>query len=148
MRRAERYHRFLQERLATTSHVTSQYSAIRIQNCTLVEIGVILSAQAIRWFCSHSQSHNRMTSSPTPVLVYCPCLSPLSVTRPPPSQPPLSTLRHHELSTLLFCEECDEIRCDACAQQEIACYYCPNCLFEVPSASVRAEKNRFVVPKD
>ncbi|KAJ3228208.1 hypothetical protein HK099_005218 [Clydaea vesicula] len=25
---------------------------------------------------------------------------------------------------------------------EIVCYYCPNCLFEVPTASVKAEKNR------
>ena len=23
------------------------------------------------------------------------------------------------------------------------CYYCPNCLFEVPTASVKAEKNRY-----
>jgi len=28
--------------------------------------------------------------------------------------------------------------------EEVACYYCPNCLFEVPTASVRGEKNRCV----
>jgi dissimilatory sulfite reductase (desulfoviridin) alpha/beta subunit len=28
---------------------------------------------------------------------------------------------------------------------ELNCYYCPNCLFEVPSANIRAQKNRWVV---
>lgn len=34
------------------------------------------------------------------------------------------------------------IRCNRCVSVEVNGYYCPNCLFEVPSASVRAEKNR------
>lgn len=34
------------------------------------------------------------------------------------------------------------MRCNRCASVEVSTYYCPNCLFEVPSASVRAEKNR------
>ncbi|OBZ68700.1 Dynactin subunit 4 [Grifola frondosa] len=41
-----------------------------------------------------------------------------------------------------FCEECDAVRCNRCVLIEVSGYYCPNCLFEVPSASVRAEKNR------
>src|SRR5262249_24666251 len=45
---------------------------------------------------------------------------------------------------LFFCEECDAIRCNRCVSVEVSTYYCPNCLFEVPSASVRAEKNRFI----
>ncbi|SCV67629.1 BQ2448_5240 [Microbotryum intermedium] len=76
------------------------------------------------------------------VLFHCPCCEPISVKRPPPSEPPLSTFKHHELSSLLFCEECDAIRCSTCVAFEIACWYCPTCLFEVPSASVRGEKNR------
>ncbi|GAA5959858.1 hypothetical protein JCM3765_000622 [Sporobolomyces pararoseus] len=75
-------------------------------------------------------------------LFHCSCTSPFSPTRPPPSEPPLALFQHHSLSNLLFCEECDAIRCDSCASNEVACYYCPNCLFEVPSASVRGEKNR------
>jgi dynactin-4 len=46
------------------------------------------------------------------------------------------------LSGLFFCEECDAIRCDQCVAVEVASYYCPNCLFDVPSANVRADKNR------
>ncbi|KDE05576.1 hypothetical protein MVLG_04071 [Microbotryum lychnidis-dioicae p1A1 Lamole] len=76
------------------------------------------------------------------VLFHCPCCEPVSVKRPPPSEAPLSTFGHHELSSLLFCEECDAIRCSTCVAFEIACWYCPTCLFEVPSASVRGEKNR------
>lgn len=34
------------------------------------------------------------------------------------------------------------MRCNRCVSFEVSGYYCPNCLFEVPSASVRAEKNR------
>ncbi|GAA6027336.1 hypothetical protein JCM8097_002604 [Rhodosporidiobolus ruineniae] len=75
-------------------------------------------------------------------LFHCPCASSFNATRPPPSLGPLATFQHHPLSDLLFCEDCDAIRCDQCAAHEIACYYCPNCLFEVPSASVRGEKNR------
>lgn len=85
-----------------------------------------------------------MASASSSVLFHCPCTQPLSVSRPPPSAPPLASFDHHALSSLLFCEECDAIRCDSCVACEIACYYCPNCLFEVPSASVRGEKNRSV----
>ncbi|BGP00424.1 hypothetical protein NBRC10513v2_003674 [Rhodotorula toruloides] len=75
-------------------------------------------------------------------LIHCSCTAPFSVSRPPPSDPPLSLFQHHSLSDLLFCEDCDAVRCNSCAACEVACYYCPNCLFEVPSASVRGEKNR------
>jgi dynactin-4 len=43
---------------------------------------------------------------------------------------------------LYFCPYCYELRCPYCLQEEIVCYYCPNCLFEVPSALVRSGKNR------
>lgn len=37
----------------------------------------------------------------------------------------------YPLSWLYFCEDCHEIRCPQCVQDEIVSYYCPNCLFEV-----------------
>ncbi|CAO3568907.1 unnamed protein product [Mortierella alpina] len=46
------------------------------------------------------------------------------------------------LSRLYFCDSCDEIRCPKCTQDEIVCYYCPNCLFDVPTASVKSEKHK------
>ena len=71
---------------------------------------------------------------------HCPCLS----TSPIPPSPHLlsSSSSFHPLHTLFFCEECDAVRCNRCVSIEVSSYYCPNCLFEVPSASVRAEKNR------
>ena len=49
------------------------------------------------------------------------------------------------ISKLYFCDDCHQIRCPNCVQEEIVCYYCPNCLFEVPTASVKSERNRYVV---
>ncbi|RUS33415.1 dynactin p62 family-domain-containing protein, partial [Jimgerdemannia flammicorona] len=48
----------------------------------------------------------------------------------------------HPLSRLYFCEDCHQIRCPSCVQDEIVSYYCPNCLFEVPQATVKSEKSR------
>jgi dynactin 4 len=76
------------------------------------------------------------------VLYHCPCLSSSPI--PPPPHLPSSSYSFHPLHTLFFCEECDAVRCNRCVSVEVSGYYCPNCLFEVPSASVRAEKNRFV----
>ncbi|KAK0221596.1 dynactin subunit 4 [Armillaria fumosa] len=75
------------------------------------------------------------------VLYHCRCLS--SPSSPPPP-PHLASSSHsfHPLHSLFFCEECDAVRCNRCVSVEVSGYYCPNCLFEVPSASVRAEKNR------
>ena len=71
---------------------------------------------------------------------YCPCLS--ESPHPPPPGLPSSSYSFHPLHNLFFCEECDAVRCNRCVLLEVSGYYCPNCLFEVPSASVRAEKNR------
>ena len=76
------------------------------------------------------------------VSYHCPCLSSDPV--PPPPNTPSSSYCFHPLYELFFCEECDAIRCNRCVSVEVSGYYCPNCLFEVPSASVRAEKNRCV----
>ncbi|KAG7445718.1 uncharacterized protein BT62DRAFT_896625 [Guyanagaster necrorhizus] len=75
------------------------------------------------------------------VLYHCHCLS--SPSGPPPP-PHLASSSHsfHSLHSLFFCEECDAVRCNRCVSVEVSGYFCPNCLFEVPSASVRAEKNR------
>ena len=79
----------------------------------------------------------------TPSVSYhCPCLSTDPV--PPPPNAPSSSYGFHPLHELFFCEECDAVRCNRCVSVEVSGYYCPNCLFEVPSASVRAEKNRCV----
>jgi len=50
----------------------------------------------------------------------------------------------YPLEHLLYCEDCHQIRCPRCVLDEIATWYCPNCLFEVPSSSVKSEGNRFV----
>lgn len=73
---------------------------------------------------------------------YCPCQSGESVQTPPPPHMASSSASFHPLHSLFFCEECDAVRCNRCVSVEVSGYYCPNCLFEVPSASVRAEKNR------
>lgn len=73
---------------------------------------------------------------------YCPCQSGESVQTPPPPHMASSSASFHPLHCLFFCEECDAVRCNRCVSIEVSGYYCPNCLFEVPSASVRAEKNR------
>ncbi|WVQ79057.1 hypothetical protein IAT38_001150 [Cryptococcus sp. DSM 104549] len=59
----------------------------------------------------------------------------------PPSYPS-SSASFHPLHNLYFCEECDAVRCDLCVAIEVASYFCPNCLFDVPGANVRADKNR------
>jgi dynactin-4 len=46
------------------------------------------------------------------------------------------------LEHLLWCTECHEMRCARCMAEEIVCWYCPTCLFEVPSSTVRTEGNR------
>jgi dynactin-4 len=43
---------------------------------------------------------------------------------------------------LLHCDECHEIKCPRCIIEEIICWYCPSCLFETPSSTVRSEGNR------
>ncbi|OMJ26632.1 Dynactin subunit 4 [Smittium culicis] len=47
----------------------------------------------------------------------------------------------HTLSQLYYCNDCKEIKCSSCTFIEPQVYYCPKCLFEVPSASVRSENN-------
>ncbi|KAK5122326.1 hypothetical protein LTR85_004237 [Meristemomyces frigidus] len=48
----------------------------------------------------------------------------------------------YPLDHLLFCDECDSIRCPKCWTEEIINWYCPTCLFEVPSSAVKSDGNR------
>ncbi|KAK3726019.1 hypothetical protein LTR37_000167 [Vermiconidia calcicola] len=48
----------------------------------------------------------------------------------------------YPIDHLLFCDECDEIRCPRCWTEEILYWYCPHCLFEVPSSAVKGDGNR------
>jgi hypothetical protein len=56
---------------------------------------------------------------------------------------PRSTFSLFPLENLLFCEDCNQVRCPRCVLEEIVCYFCPSCLFEVPSSTVKSEGNRF-----
>ncbi len=52
----------------------------------------------------------------------------------------------YPLEYLLYCEDCHQIRCPRCVAEEIVTYYCPNCLFEVPSSNLKSEGNRYYHP--
>src|SRR5579862_1655853 len=55
---------------------------------------------------------------------------------------PRSNYSLYPLENLLYCEDCHQIRCPRCVLDEIVCWFCPNCLFEVPSSMVKTEGNR------
>ena len=48
----------------------------------------------------------------------------------------------YPLDHLMYCEDCQQIRCPRCSIEEIVCWYCPGCLFEIPSGQVKGEGNR------
>jgi dynactin 4 len=58
---------------------------------------------------------------------------------------PRSNYSLYPLEHLLYCEDCQQIRCPRCVLDEIVTWYCPNCLFEVPSSTVKSEGNRYVL---
>ncbi|KAG8632113.1 hypothetical protein KVT40_001253 [Elsinoe batatas] len=43
---------------------------------------------------------------------------------------------------LLYCDECHQIRCPRCWAEENTHWYCPSCLFEIPSSLVKSDGNR------
>lgn len=55
---------------------------------------------------------------------------------------PRSNYSLYPLEHLLYCEDCQQIRCPKCVTEEMVTYFCPNCLFEVPSSNLRSEGNR------
>ncbi|KAI9207845.1 dynactin p62 family-domain-containing protein [Polychytrium aggregatum] len=112
-------------------------------------------------FGSPAQGQSLHVPTPVPSVFYqCDCLN-SRVTEPSahrtagdgaPSQPTVditqnapsegSSLTLSRLEHLYYCDDCHKIRCKRCISEEISCFYCPNCLFEVPTASAKAEKNR------
>ena len=48
----------------------------------------------------------------------------------------------YPLDHLLFCDECNAIRCARCSTEEVITWYCPTCLFDVPSSAVKSDGNR------
>ena len=57
---------------------------------------------------------------------------------------PRSNFSLYPLEYLLYCDVCHQIRCPRCVSEEIVNVYCPNCLFEVASSSLKTEGNRCV----
>ncbi|KAJ2716392.1 hypothetical protein H4R19_000672 [Coemansia spiralis] len=53
----------------------------------------------------------------------------------------LGALHTWPIEALYYCDDCSEVRCPQCVVEEPAGYHCPNCLFDVPTASVRSEHN-------
>jgi dynactin-4 len=90
--------------------------------------------------------------------IQCPCSDPSTLGHPSdPNSPtgsepdeddrtfdpraPRSNYSLYPLEYLLYCEDCHQIRCPRCIAEEIVTYYCPNCLFEVPSSNIKSEGN-------
>ncbi|KAF1834761.1 hypothetical protein BDW02DRAFT_321729 [Decorospora gaudefroyi] len=57
-------------------------------------------------------------------------------------QNPRSNYALYPLEHLLYCEDCQQIRCPRCVLEETLNWYCPSCLFEVPSSVVKSDGNR------
>jgi len=78
--------------------------------------------------------------------IQCPCTSPATEAdedeRTFDPRGPRANYSLYPLAHLLYCEDCHQIRCPRCVLDEIVTWYCPNCLFEVPSSSVKSEGNR------
>lgn len=55
---------------------------------------------------------------------------------------PRSNYSLYPLEHLMYCGDCQQIRCQRCVNEEIVTYYCPSCLFEVPSSNIKSEGNR------
>ncbi|KAI1771313.1 hypothetical protein F4818DRAFT_210193 [Hypoxylon cercidicola] len=93
--------------------------------------------------------------------IQCPCQEPTSQNRPADDAPsptsqdqpddddhtfdpraPRSNYSLYPLEYLLYCDVCHQIRCPRCVAEELVTVYCPNCLFEVGSSSLKTEGNR------
>ncbi|PSN67650.1 dynactin-like protein Arp1 p62 subunit RO2 [Corynespora cassiicola Philippines] len=48
----------------------------------------------------------------------------------------------YPLEHLLYCEDCQQIRCPRCVIEETLNWFCPSCLFEVPSSVIKSDGNR------
>lgn len=48
----------------------------------------------------------------------------------------------YPLSNMYYCDACNQAKCPLCVLEEPVSFYCPGCLFELPSAAVKSERNR------
>ncbi|KAH7136090.1 dynactin-like protein Arp1 p62 subunit RO2 [Dendryphion nanum] len=55
---------------------------------------------------------------------------------------PRSNYSLYPLEHLLYCEDCQQIRCPRCVTEETQNWYCPSCLFEVPSSVIKSDGHR------
>ncbi|KAI1826240.1 dynactin Arp1 p62 subunit RO2 [Xylaria intraflava] len=55
---------------------------------------------------------------------------------------PRSNFSLYPLEYLFYCDVCQQIRCPRCVSEELVTIYCPSCLFEVGSSSLKTEGNR------
>lgn len=104
---------------------------------------------------AHRHVVSKMSLSTTYTYIQCPCsdqsvFSPGGAHSDPEEdertfdpQAPRSNYSLYPLEYLLYCEDCQQIRCPRCVTEESVTYYCPNCLFEVPSSNLRSEGNRY-----
>ncbi|KAF6812935.1 dynactin arp1 p62 subunit ro2 [Colletotrichum plurivorum] len=87
----------------------------------------------IRCPCSETRSSDDGSSTPG---------SPEDDERTFDPRAPRANFSLYPLEHLMYCEDCHQIRCPRCVNEEIVTYYCPNCLFEVPSSNLKSEGNR------
>ncbi|KAK1977748.1 dynactin p62 family protein [Colletotrichum cereale] len=87
----------------------------------------------IRCPCSETRDHHDGSSTPG---------SPEDDERTFDPRAPRANFSLYPLEHLMYCEDCHQIRCPRCVNEEIVTYYCPNCLFEVPSSNLKSEGNR------
>ncbi|KAH8898184.1 hypothetical protein GQ53DRAFT_711329 [Thozetella sp. PMI_491] len=91
--------------------------------------------------------------------IQCPCSDPSTIDHPADASSPTNAeldddertfdprapranYSLYPLEHLLYCEDCHQIRCPRCVSEEIVTFYCPSCLFEVPSSNIKSEGNR------
>ena len=53
-----------------------------------------------------------------------------------------ATYSLYPIEHLLYCEDCQQLRCPRCTVEEIVCWFCPSCLFEMPASVVKSEGGR------
>lgn len=103
----------------------------------------------------------RAMAHPFPYTYYsCDCydskvttISAKRTSQPPPAEDedertfdprsPRSNYSLYPLEHLLYCEDCQQIRCPRCVIEETLNWFCPSCLFEVPSSVVKSDGNRY-----
>ncbi|KAL8669564.1 MAG: hypothetical protein Q9168_005846 [Polycauliona sp. 1 TL-2023] len=55
---------------------------------------------------------------------------------------PRTSYSLYPLDHLMYCEDCQQIKCSRCTIEEIVCWYCPGCLFEISTSQIKSDGNR------